>query len=173
MGTKLRYKPGSFYRVDDLTGFPERAEATKKTWQGYFVRTKSWEPRNAQDFVRGRRDDQTVPEPRPRQTNIFLGYSTTLAVSAPIQSTTIYPATWIPVAVGNVLTIILEDGSNFFVAVVAVGGDYSPDFNQDFLLVDALGIAQPLPQPAANGALVTNTAYAGVQPQSYPGGGVS
>lgn len=29
MGRKLHYKPGSFYRTDDRTGFPQRAERTR------------------------------------------------------------------------------------------------------------------------------------------------
>lgn len=73
MGTKLHFRMGSFYRVDDRTGFPERAEDTRREWQGYFVSKRVWEVRQPQDFVRGVNDIQTVPFPRPRQTNIFVG----------------------------------------------------------------------------------------------------
>lgn len=78
MGTKLFYKPGSFYRICDRTGFAERAEHTKKQWNNIIVRTRSFEERQPQDFVRGRRDDQTVPEPRPRQVPTYLGVQTTV-----------------------------------------------------------------------------------------------
>lgn len=66
------YRPGGFYRLCDITGFKVRAERTKKQWNNYIVREKSWEPRNAQDFVRGRRDDQTVPDPRIRPDPTFV-----------------------------------------------------------------------------------------------------
>src|ERR1700761_1834715 len=79
MGTKLKFKMGSFYRIDDRRGFAVRAEDTRKEWDNLLVRRQSFEERQPQDFVRGRRDDQTVPEPRPRQTNVFLGVQTTVA----------------------------------------------------------------------------------------------
>lgn len=67
------YKMGSYYRIDDLSGFTVRAERTKKMWTNTIRRTQSWEPRQPQDFVKGVRDDQTVPEPRPRQLDQFQG----------------------------------------------------------------------------------------------------
>jgi hypothetical protein len=66
------YVPGSFYRIDDRTGYKIRAEHTRKEWTGRIVREQSWEPRQPQDLVRGVRDDQNVPEPRPRQQNVFI-----------------------------------------------------------------------------------------------------
>lgn len=73
MGTELYYKPGSFYRICDRTGMATRAERTSREWQGYFVKKEVWEVRQPQDFVRGVNDIQTVPFPRPRQTNVFVG----------------------------------------------------------------------------------------------------
>jgi hypothetical protein len=73
MGTELRYIPGSFYRISDRTGFATRAERTQREWQGLIVEKRVWEPRQPQDFVRGVNDIQTVPYPRPRQTNVFVG----------------------------------------------------------------------------------------------------
>lgn len=72
MGTKLFYKPGSYYQIDDITGFAERADKMKREWTGMMTRPQSWEARNAQDFVKGVRDDQTVPIPRPRQSNVWV-----------------------------------------------------------------------------------------------------
>lgn len=59
------YKPGSFWRIDDRTGFKIRAERTEQEWTNRIVRDLSWEPRQPQDFVRGTADQQTVPAPRP------------------------------------------------------------------------------------------------------------
>lgn len=73
MGRRLFYKPGSFYRVDDRSGFPTRAERTKKEWNGLDVDERLWEPRQPQDLVRGVPDNQTVPDARPLGPNIFVG----------------------------------------------------------------------------------------------------
>ncbi len=66
MTEEVRYKSGDFYRICDQTGFKVRASKTRKQWNGYIVRTKSWEPRHPQDLVRGIADYQVVPEARPR-----------------------------------------------------------------------------------------------------------
>lgn len=167
MGTKLRYKPGSFYRVCDLTGFSVRAEDTRKQWNNYIVRNRSFEERNAQDFVRGRRDDQTVPNPRPRSTNQFLGGSTTLAAVATIRSQTVFLSGPIGLVAGNVVSIMLDNGVNFFVAVTAfIEGDFNSDFNFDFSQANMLFIAQPLPFQASAGNAVVNTDYVAVTPPS-------
>jgi hypothetical protein len=72
MGTELFYKPGSFYRVCERTGFATRAERTQREWQGLFVRREVFEPRQPQDFVRGVPDIQTVPYSRPRPADVFI-----------------------------------------------------------------------------------------------------
>jgi hypothetical protein len=66
MSDDLDYRPGDWYRICDRTGFKIRARRTRKQWNGYWVRDQSWEPRNAQDLVKGIADYQSVPEPRPR-----------------------------------------------------------------------------------------------------------
>lgn len=78
MATERWYKPGSFYRICDRTGFAVRAERTKKEWTGLLVRDRSFEMRHPQDFVRGRIDPQVVPDPRPRQPNTFVSSTVTL-----------------------------------------------------------------------------------------------
>jgi hypothetical protein len=72
MGTERFYKPGSFYRIDDRTGFATRAERTQMEWNGLIVDKRVWEARQPQDFVKGVADNQTVPNARPRQPNPYL-----------------------------------------------------------------------------------------------------
>lgn len=67
------YTPGDFYRICDRTGFKVLASKTRKEWTGLIVRNESWEPRNAQDFVTGVRDDQSVWEARPRSVDAYVG----------------------------------------------------------------------------------------------------
>ncbi len=73
MGTERHYKPGSFYRICDRTGFATRAERTRMEWNGLIVKDRVWEARQPQDFVKGVPDVQTVPYARPRQANTFVG----------------------------------------------------------------------------------------------------
>lgn len=116
------YRPGSWYRLCDITGTKVRAERTKKQWNNYIVREKSWEPRNAQDFVRGRRDDQTVPDPRIRPNPLYIGDITTLASTASIRATSINLSAPIGLVVGNVVAVMLDNGINFFDKVIGFGG---------------------------------------------------
>jgi hypothetical protein len=76
MGTERYYKPGSFYRICDRTGFATRAERTSTEWNNLIVRDDVYERRHPQDFVKGVQDNQTVPFARPRQPNVFVGTST-------------------------------------------------------------------------------------------------
>ena len=62
----MTYKPGSFWRICDRTGFKVRAEDTREEWNGLIVSKSVFEERHPQDMVRGREDRQNVPKPRPR-----------------------------------------------------------------------------------------------------------
>lgn len=73
MGTENFYRPGSWYRICDRTGFATRSERTRMEWNNLIVKDQVWEARQPQDFVKGVDDNQTVPYARPRQPNVFLG----------------------------------------------------------------------------------------------------
>ena len=99
MGRKLHYKAGSFYRTDDRTGFPQRAERTRREWTGLIVDENVWEPRQPQDFVRGVADDQSVPEARPRAPATFVPWPSNLKQDA--QGNLILdPVTGMPIVLG-------------------------------------------------------------------------
>lgn len=66
------YHPGDYFVRCDRTGFKVLASECRMTWDGYFVRKESWDERHPQQFVKGRKDDQTVPIPRPAGTDYFL-----------------------------------------------------------------------------------------------------
>ena len=72
MADDKHYEPGSFYRICDRTGFKVRAGRTRKEWTGRIVRDQSFEMRQPQDFVKGVVDYQAVPDPRPRQRDLFI-----------------------------------------------------------------------------------------------------
>jgi hypothetical protein len=182
MPADLFYKPGSFWRIDDRTGFKVRAEHTRKQWNNIIVRDRSFEERQPQDFVRGRRDDQTVPQPRPRSTNVFLGvqtavqYQITLSNFGPGWSeeggsgggfaggfstgfstgfqigSNLLVQSVIGFNVGDSISIQLDNGSTFFTTVAAI------NFSSN-----TIQTSHPLPFSASGGNIVTDmTSFANV-----------
>lgn len=73
-GHAREYKPGDYYCVCDYSGFKIRRSEARMTWRGYLVRKDFWEPRQPQDFVRGRRDKISVlpGQSRGESTDDFL-----------------------------------------------------------------------------------------------------
>lgn len=111
MGRHGPYRPGSFYRQDDRTGFPQRAERTKKEWDNLIVDRTVWEERQPQDLVRGVRDDQSVPEARPIGPNTFTGpiYLQLTADVSPGANAIVVNDVY-GVAVGGVLSVMSGSG---------------------------------------------------------------
>ena len=73
MGQADYFKKGDFNRICDRCGFKVKASETRKEWTGLIVCISGcWEARHSQEFVRGRRDNQRVPYPRPEGTDNFL-----------------------------------------------------------------------------------------------------
>ena len=52
----------------DLCGRKQKSSRAMKTWQGLYVCRHHKEVRNPQDFLRGVKDDQSVPWTRPEKT---------------------------------------------------------------------------------------------------------
>jgi len=67
------YDPGDYNIICDRTGHKIKRSQARKEWNGLLVRKESWEPRHPQDKTKGRPDRQSVPDPRPPQTQRFLG----------------------------------------------------------------------------------------------------
>lgn len=145
MGRQLSYRKGSFYRVSDRTGFPVRAEDTRKEWSGLIVEASTYEPRQPQDLVRGVRDDQSVRDARPVAPATFTGPVWTVttaaiaigAVNIPVESL----ATFSP---GQTISIMLDDGALFSATVTGLTG------------APSLTITPGLPNTASDGAQVWN-----------------
>lgn len=188
MGRDYYYKPGSFYRICDRTGFRYRAERTRKEWDQLIVRDQSWEIRQPQDFVKGVRDDQTVPEARPRPTFEFTGPGqSTLAAAAAIDA--VYVSVNAPFAfqLGDKLAITLDpDLGTVFYCTVGYSRDFNSDFGPDFgppqpplgfnggfssgfavYSVTNLWVTPPLPGPAQAGNWIANLSAAEVTANSY------
>ena len=146
MGRKLHYKPGSFYRTDDRTGFPQRAERTRMEWNGLIVDGKVWEPRQPQDLVKGVPDVQSVPDARPLGQNIYVGpISVATTANAVIGQTSIPVQTIFGFYEGAKVGCMTDlDGGSVFFTTIA-----SPPTGSNLVL------AQGLPYTMASGNLIT------------------
>lgn len=153
MGRKrgVQYKPGSFYRSDDRSGFTRRAEDTKKEWTELIVGKDLWEIRQPQDFVRGVPDNQTVPNPRLVPPPVFVG-----PVYAQTSANIGIGATFIPLNAVNTFTdgdkigVMLDTGILFNTTQVGAAA------------ANGITIANPLPNSVQSGNDVVN--YGAVGP---------
>lgn len=141
-----RGQQGDFLRVCDRSGFTVWASDTIKEWNGLIVYKKFHEPRQPQDFVRSKRDDMHVPDPRLVPTPQFTGPLITElaadlsagAMSATVVSSVRFSAT-------DRVSIFLNSGDAFFVQISAVPDETTIEF-----------AFTPLPGPASSGAKVVN-----------------
>lgn len=121
MGRVLKYRAGSFYRTSDRTGFPQRAEDTRKQWDNLIVEDRVWEPRQPQDLVKGVPDIQAVQDPRPLGANIFVsGIYLQITAQIPVGGFVIPVASLAFVTVGDTVSVILYDGSLFMTVITGI-----------------------------------------------------
>lgn len=66
------YADGQWNFFCDLCGCKAKSGRAMKTWNNLYVCKHHKEIRNPQDFIRGVKDDQTVPFSRPRGPDIFV-----------------------------------------------------------------------------------------------------
>jgi len=60
MSYSANFKKGDWRAQCDICGFDFHASQLKKQWDGLMVCRDDWNPRHPQDFVRGKKDDQSV-----------------------------------------------------------------------------------------------------------------
>jgi hypothetical protein len=112
MADDLHYVPGDFYRICDRSGFKFRARKTSMEWNNLIVADRFWEIRQPQDFVKGVQDNQTVPMPRPRQVNSFLGaLSTTLTAAVSAGGSVLPVVSSVRMQIGDSMSVMLDTGS--------------------------------------------------------------
>lgn len=146
MGRKLHYKRGSFYRTDDRTGFPQRAERTRKEWTGLIVDETVWEPRQPQDLVRGVNDIQSVIDPRPLGSNVYVGPISIQTTAAAVIGQTSIPVETIAGFYDGAKVGCMTDYDNGTVFFTTING--TPAGSN-------LVLASGLPYPMASGNLIT------------------
>lgn len=93
MASKNIHKHGDWNAVCDLCGFEYKASQLKEQWDHLRVCSECWSPRQPQDFLRGKRDNQSLPWTRSEPADVF---SNNLSVdTAPEGTFTVEP---LPVA---------------------------------------------------------------------------
>lgn len=141
----MTYVAGDFWRVCDRCGFEKRASETFKTWDGLYVCAEDFETRHPQDFVRGRKDRQNVPGPRPEPPMMVVGPLTTaLSVAAAAGATTINVESSVRFEIADRVGIICDNGetASRIVNTVPTGTSFT--------------ITSPLQASAAIGRVVIN-----------------
>ena len=139
------YIRGDFWRICDVCGFKKRASETRMRWDNLMVCEEDWEPQHPQDFVRGRKDRQKVPDPRPEPTMQFLGtLNTTLTAAASAGATTLNVESSARYEGGDDIGVMLADGRTFRAQINSVVSEIQ------------ITIAPALAGSAASGALVVN-----------------
>lgn len=146
MGRKLSYRAGSYYVTDDRTGFPQRAERTRKEWTGLRVDDKVWEPRQPQDLVKGVPDIQSVPDARPLGANIYVGPISVQTTANAVVGQTAIPVQTIASFYNGASIGCMTDFDNGTVFFTTINGVPSGT---------TLVLAAGLPYPMASGNLIT------------------
>lgn len=74
MGHADYYKSGTYNGICDRCGSKFKFSDLKLEWDGLYVCTANgcWEPRQPQDYVKGVRDDMSVPVSRPDQPPVYI-----------------------------------------------------------------------------------------------------
>lgn len=106
------YIPGDFWRDCDRCGFRYRSSETFRTWDNLWVCAEDFETRHPQDFVRGRKDNQNVPDPRPEPVATFIGpLSTSLTADASSSATTLTVESSARFESGDTIGIACDSGT--------------------------------------------------------------
>lgn len=70
---------GSFNAVCYRCGCKRKASSMRKQWQGFWVCPEHWEPRQAQDFVKGIQENMAPPWTQPPPADTFVPPFCTIA----------------------------------------------------------------------------------------------
>lgn len=72
MGRADYYNGGNYNGICDHCGKKFKFSQLKMEWDGLFVHEECWDYRNPQDYVRGVRDNMSVPISRPEAPDIYV-----------------------------------------------------------------------------------------------------
>lgn len=61
---RFKRHAGSHYKICAVDGCRYPDHQMRERWDGLLVHEKNWEPRHPQEFLRPRKEDTSVPDPR-------------------------------------------------------------------------------------------------------------
>ena len=109
MGHADYYRSGTYNGICDRCGSKFKFSDLKLEWDGLYVCTANgcWEPRQPQDYVKGVRDDMSVPVSRPDQPPIYIQDETVTEIAVSTLSFVKSLVRILSVSVTSVCSIIL------------------------------------------------------------------
>lgn len=102
------YVHGDYNVICDASGFKRKRSECRRQWNGLLVSNEFWEPRHPQDFVRGKIDDQSVPDPRPESVDVESQKTTTLSADEAAGQTTLSVASTTHMRAGRTVIVFLD-----------------------------------------------------------------
>lgn len=75
MSYSPHHKNGEWLAICNVCGFQFHSSMLKKRWDGLMVCKDDWEERHPQDFVKGVKDDQSVPWTRTEPEDVTIDTS--------------------------------------------------------------------------------------------------
>ena len=130
------YIPNDWWMICDRCGSEYRYSEMRQEWTGLQVCTRGcWEARNAQDFVTGVEDDQTVPVVRTDVDQVM--GETTLQFALVSGTTVAYLASISGLSDGDSIGILMDNGSVFQTFIIGTPSEMAlglQDGSGDLLL---------------------------------------
>ena len=81
MGYKAQYDKGDWVALCDSCGRKFKASSLKRRWDGLMVCSEDWEPRQTQDYVRGRAEKQIPSWTRSEPADHIITTPTNFAIA--------------------------------------------------------------------------------------------
>ena len=135
-----RVAKGDHLVISDRTGFTVPASKTRRQWDGLIVEDDKFESEHPQEKRRAIRDNQSVPNARPRNVDIAVGaLMTTLAADAAAGATSITVESTERMLAGDRVGIFLDSKDLFRAQIQSVTSDTE------------LTISELLPGPVSEG----------------------
>lgn len=126
---KTYYKRGDHWLISDRSGKQIRASEARREWNGSVVHKDEWEARHPQEFVRSVADRQTVENPRPRPTDLFIGpLKTEINATHAAGETTVTVVDSTRFLAGDTVDVMLDDGDTVRLTISSVPSGTSITF---------------------------------------------
>jgi hypothetical protein len=136
MADDRHYVQGTWYFLDDWSGFKTRSSKARLQWDNVMTSGSKFSPRQSQDLVQGVLDPQAVPWSRSRQVNQFTALATWVTTFAGAGSTSLSVNATVGFQVGDLCQVPLDNGDLFQFTVSGIAGA-------------VLSFASPLPSGCA------------------------